>query len=482
MKRYAMVGASVLFGTVLLLDVSGAWAQASLGQCTAAKLKCASTKATGLLGCHVKAESRNMVVDPACVDRVAAKFTLPPNGCIEKAEAKLQPCVTNGDAGSLEATIDDFVLDVVSGLDPGYPAPVLNKCSAAKKKCVANTAKAVLGCYAKNAVKPDATLAACIAKANAKFDGGTEPTKGCFAKLETKPPCLSSGDAASLETKIDTFAGGLDEALHGGEALSAFLDLTMVSRAGSCGDTRTGSVVIKTLGCGGLDLGGGASIIPEGAIPDGARSRFALFCSSTSSCSIGSPPPPLLTGSEPDCTRAGCNFGTLLPVQNPVGPAVSLCILDTWMSEPGGSLDLASGSLSLDVALSSDIYITSNLAQPCPRCSATGSPSSPGTGTCDRGPRAGMTRITTSSIGLTRDCPTGGVDATHPCTAGGGTCIDGSRIGPITVDLGSLVTGTASKTDPSGLFCPGQGPAAGVGRTFPDRGAVSLPVTLTVHH
>ena len=178
-------------------------------------------------------------------------------------------------------------------------------------------------------------------------------------------------------------------------------------------------------------------------------------------------------------------------MQNPVVPAVSLCILDTWMSEPGGSLDLDSGSLSLDVALSSDIYITSNLAQPCPRCSATGSPSSPGTGTCDRGPRAGMTCITTSSTGLTRDCPTGGADATHPCAAGRGTCIDGSRIGPITVDLGSLVTGTASKTDPSGLFCPGQGPAAGVGhlagcfgstacRTINENGAPAGALTLDV--
>ena len=112
-------------------------------------------------------------------------------------------------------------------------------------------------------------------------------------------------------------------------------------------------------------------------------------------------------------------------------------------------------------------------------------------GTCDRGPRAGMTCITTSSTGLTRDCATGGVDATHPCTAGRGTCIDGSRIGPITVELGSLVTGTASKTDPSGLFCPGQGPAAGVGhlagcfgstacRTINENGAPAGALTLDV--
>ena len=109
---------------------------------------------------------------------------------MEKAEKDLvkSPCATTGDAGSLEAKVDAFVHDVVTELDPGYPTPVLNKCSAGKKKCVANKVKAILGCYGKDATKPDSTaLAACIQKAQDKFDGGVDPTKGCFAKLEAKP-------------------------------------------------------------------------------------------------------------------------------------------------------------------------------------------------------------------------------------------------------------------------------------------------------
>src|SRR4029077_3203173 len=121
----------------------------------------------------------------------------------------------------------------------------------------------------------------------------------------------------------------------------------------------------------------------------------------------------------------------------------------------------STGALSTPVPLNSDTYLTGNLAQPCPKCSATGSPSSPGTGTCDRGPRADLTCKTTSSTGYTRDCPTGGTDGTHPCTPGGGACIDGSHVGVINVNLSPLTTATATKTDPGGNFCPGQSNTGG---------------------
>src|SRR5262249_50592836 len=223
----------------------------------------------------------------------------------------------------------------------------------------------------------------------------------------------------------------------------------------TCGPTLDGSnALIKTLTCGGLNLGGGADLVPEGPIPDGSTSRFALSCTG-SSCTIGpnSTTPPVNTAG-PDCTATGCNFGTPLPIPSPTIPAITTCVLNTW-SAP------ASGTPSTNVALSSDVYITGNLAQPCPRCSATGTPSSPGTGTCDRGPRAGLACTTTSSTGVTRDCPTGGTDATHPCTPGGGACIDGSHVGVIPINLSPLSTSTASKTSATGNFCPGQSNTSG---------------------
>jgi hypothetical protein len=263
--------------------------------------------------------------------------------------------------------------------------------------------------------------------------------------------------------------------------VGAFLDFTTGSGGGAfCGNTLDASnAVIKNLTCGGLNIGGGASLVPEGPIPDGSISRFALSCTGRS-CTIGptSSAPPVNTAG-PDCTDTGCNFGTPLPIPIPV-TGVTTCVLNIWSAPASGTLDLCGGT-SMNVALNSDIYLTGNLAQPCPRCSATGTPSSPGTGICDRGPRAGMACTTTRSTGLTRDCPTGGADATHPCTPGGGACIDGLHAGVIGIDLSPLTTGTASITDPGGLFCPGQG-AGQVGRfgspacrTLSERGVSAGP-------
>jgi hypothetical protein len=465
MKRYSILGAIVLSGTALLIGPTGAWAQAATAKCTAAKIKCANGKATALLGCHNKAETKNVAVDPACVSKADTKFSLPAKGCMEKAEKDLvkSPCNTTGDAVSMEAKVDAFVLDVVTELDPGYPTPVLNKCSAGKKKCVANKVKAILGCYGKDATKPDpVALLACIQKAQDKYSGGVDPTKGCFAKLEAKPPCLTTGDTGALEAKVDAFALDVKTELSTLPP-PTLLDFALTAAGGPCGDTRDGTnAVIKTLTCGGLNIGGGGSIIPEGPTPDGSQSRFSLNCVG-SACTIGPTAvnPPVNTAG-PDCTNTGCNFGTPLPIPNPLaGGSLTVCVLNTWSAPATGTLDLSTGTSSTNVPLSSDNYITGNLAQPCPRCSATGTPASPGHGTCDRGPRTGMACTTASSTGLTRDCPTGGADGTHPCTPGGGACLDGSHVGPINVNLSPLTTGTSSATNAMGLFCPSQGTGPG---------------------
>jgi hypothetical protein len=461
MKRYSILGAIVLSGTALLLGAGNAQAQLATAKCTAAKIKCANGKATGLLGCHNKAEGKNLPVDPACISKVDTKFSLPAKGCMEKADAK-PPCATTGDAPSLEAKVDAFVVDVVTELDPGYPAPVLNKCSAGKKKCVANKVKAILGCYGKNATKPDpVALAACIQKAQDKYSGGADPTKGCFAKLELKPPCLTTGDSPALEAKVDAFALDVKTELTGAVVPTKFIFATAAG-GGNCGATKNAAnAVIKNLGCGGLDIGAGASLIPEGPTPDGSQSLFALSCVG-SACNIGpTSTAPLVNTSTPDCTTTGCNFGTPLPIPNPTIPGITTCVLNTWSSPASGTLDLSTGTVATSVPLGSDTYLTGNLGQPCPKCSATGTPASPGIGTCDRGPRATLSCTTTSSTGYTRDCPTGGADGTHPCTPGGGACIDGSHVGVIPVSLSPLGTGTSNAHNAGGAFCPGQSNTGG---------------------
>ena len=467
MHSRSVCSLAVVTCTAVLLTTTTARAQLATAKCVAAKIKCANGKATGLLGCHNKAEGKNLPVDPACISKVDTKFSAPLKGCMEKAEAK-PPCATTGDTAAIEAKVDAFVLETVTALDPSYPAPVLNKCSAGKKKCVANAVKAIVGCWGKETTTPNTVmLNACIDKAFTKFDGGVDPTKGCFAKLETKPPCLTTGDTASFENTIQAFARDVYNELNPDPAKPTLLDYTTQPIPSSCGDTRDASnTVINTLACGGLDLGGGASIIPEGPTPDGETFRFKLSCGPFSgTCAIdATTTTPAVNTADPDCTTTGCFYGAPLPIPNPLaGGALTSCVLNTWAAPARGEVNLIFGDTTIKATLTSDTYITGNLAQPCPRCSAAGIPGSPGMGTCDRGPRAGLACTTTSINGLTRDCPTGGADGTHPCTPGGGDCLDGSHVGPISVDLSPLTTGSANKTSATGIFCPGQGPAAGAG-------------------
>jgi hypothetical protein len=207
-------GLAILIAGVagVLLVSSGPASAATASKCTAAKLKCAAKKECGLLGCHSKAETKGVAVDPACTTKAQTSFP----GCFTKAESK-PPCnAPTGDAAVLENKIDAFVLDVVQEVDPGYPTPIANKCSAAKKKCACKKASYKLGCYSKSTNKGILVDPACLAKAEAAF-------VKCFNKAETKVPCLTTGDAAAIEAKIDAFVEDVRTEL-GGSPSGAFLD------------------------------------------------------------------------------------------------------------------------------------------------------------------------------------------------------------------------------------------------------------------
>ncbi|MGH7895103.1 MAG: hypothetical protein ACREQL_10565, partial [Candidatus Binatia bacterium] len=223
------------------------------------------------------------------------------------------------------------------------------------------------------------------------------------------------------------------------------LDFTTTPGIGVCGTSRDGaSGVIQDLGCGTLNLGGGASSVPEGPIPDGATSRFVVTSCSGSNCTLAPTGGPAGTI---ECTNTGCNFGPPLPIPN---AGLSTCIVNTFASPGGGTVNTATGALSLGVPLASHVFVTGNEAQPCPRCSAAGTPSSPGVGTCDRGASAGVACVSTNSQGLASDCLPGGTDSS-------------SDLGSLAVDLTPVITGTASDADPLGLFCPGQTAGGGEG-------------------
>ncbi len=134
----------------------------------------------------------------------------PTKGCFEKLEGKqdiLKPetlCPTEDDTAALEAKVDAFVADVREELDPGSVVD-LNPCTAAKLKCVSKKNKCKLGVYAKGFKKGLPPDPAKLQKCEDKFDGGTDPTKGCFEKAEAKvpPTCVTLDDTAAHEAKVD---------------------------------------------------------------------------------------------------------------------------------------------------------------------------------------------------------------------------------------------------------------------------------------
>ena len=210
-----------LAGGAMLLALGGtANALAPTVKCEAGKEKCVTGLVTGLLGCYSK---DNAKPDPIkfgqCIDKATTKYTGgidPTKGCFAKLEAKEpgQPCLTHGDSDSIltQAGQTGSPAEMRHLLDPTAPPSTLSKCTSGQLKCVTNLAKAILGCDGKNTGKPDATaLGACLQKAEAKYTGGVDLTKGCFAKLEAKVPndCVLTGESGDADTLLNTRLGHL---------------------------------------------------------------------------------------------------------------------------------------------------------------------------------------------------------------------------------------------------------------------------------
>jgi len=182
-------------GTALVIALVFSWggaASAQQAKCLAGKTKCMSKKAGGLLKCEQTAETPGKPTDTsACRAKVVVKFdggTEQAKGCFEKLENKAgTDCITHDDTAAAEDAVDSCVGAFVAAIDP--PPPNQTKCGAGKKKCVSKLLGALLKCQATAQTPGKPTdQSACVDKAKTKYNGGTEFTKGCFAKLEAKDP------------------------------------------------------------------------------------------------------------------------------------------------------------------------------------------------------------------------------------------------------------------------------------------------------
>jgi hypothetical protein len=215
-SEFRRVGLLLTVATAVVAGGSVVARAQTINKCQAAKTKCVIQAVKGLLGCHAAAEGKGIPVDPACLQKQRQKFDgnqlMPPDptrGCIQKLQAK-GGCLTPDETAVMVASIDAFVLDVVTDLDPGL-SPGRNTCAAGKKRCVSATLAALMGCHVK-AQQKGILDPVCVEKANARFDGGGDPTRGCFAKLEAKQKadrplsvCPTLDDAAAIAAKRDTW-------------------------------------------------------------------------------------------------------------------------------------------------------------------------------------------------------------------------------------------------------------------------------------
>lgn len=201
-------------------------------KCDAGKLRCVAAKQACLLDAYGKAEKKGVSVDGAallkCRDKFDGGSKGPAKDCIGKLEGKADPkkpetlCTATGDLALLESEVDDFVGAIVGAIDPTFPvveAP--SSCDAGKKACVRTKARCQLTVES-NAAKKNAPVdEAALLKCRAKFDGGSQPEKGCIAKLEAKQNarkpktmCSVTGDRAVLESMVDAFVDDLVRAIR----------------------------------------------------------------------------------------------------------------------------------------------------------------------------------------------------------------------------------------------------------------------------
>jgi hypothetical protein len=366
------------------------------------------------------------------------------------------------------------------------------KCTGGKIKCAIGKKSCLLGCY-KKAAKGAPVDPACLTKCRTKFDGGTDPAKGCFAKLEAKGGCATTNDTAAIEHKIDGFV------------LSAIAALHNTSPVGTASKCLAGKINCL-IGYDKCKLG-----VYAGAAKKGFRIKYPTdalnvqpkldkctakikACYAKLEAKI---PPDCLTfgdvlpvlnadntfiddltselvsaplGRDMDTRRCQCDtsvrcttnfdcpgscpcafyFGSNLPLS---AGGVATCVTNQWNGGIAGTANQQTGQSAGTASVLARVYTGLTTDQPCPRCvndftvnDRTGCP----LGTCDGGPRVGQ------------PCDANGVS---PNPSFGSTSMDcppnpGSLIGTLPIDLTNAnnanVSITLAASSPSCNGAPGK--------------------------
>jgi hypothetical protein len=220
------------------------------------------------------------------------------------------------------------------------------------------------------------------------------------------------------------------------------LKFTTGLSGGICGNLQNdGGTPFFDLACGGLYLGGGLVSWPQpSVIPDQTVSLINTTCNDPANPGLTSltltGTSSAQTGSNRNCTHAGCLFGPPFPIVNRSYSLDSTCVINTLSADAAGTSDCSSGTTVLGLHLSSTFYVTGDMLLPN-RCSA--------------GANAG--RNCTSDA----DCPGGTcVDDQSRCENTGAVCRSDSDCGTSECSPGFCSGGTnAGKGCVASDDCPG---------------------------
>ena len=239
--------------------------------------------------------------------------------------------------------------------------------------------------------------------------GGTEVKNvaGLLKRKDAPAPasCAGSTTTTSSSTTSTTIGG---PCCNG----ATFHSFGTYVGGGDCGDVFN-SMGVKTidLACGGLYFGSGLGSVPLPATLPDLNNYITEITSCTGQSATLGAATSTDTGSNLDCTDVGCFFGAPLSIPNSVTTPTSTCVLNLVATAGTGTLDCNSGAQTLDIPLSSTVYLTGDTAtdpgatiagiQPCPLCSGT---------TCVGGPNNGMsctpgTTALNASYPTSHDCP-----------------------------------------------------------------------------
>jgi hypothetical protein len=279
----------------------------------------------------------------------------------------------------------------------------------------------------------------------------------------------------------------------GGPSFSGFFTPPQAPFSGEVRDSNNAKIADLGLGC--LYIGGGSALTPANQIPDASQSLFdlgsgnpvQLIASSGTgpqNCTKGAGPGkhciggnggPIACATDATCggkpgscaLDANCYFGPPLPIGG-VG-ALPVCVLNAIDTDASGTATPSTGDSTVNIPLSSRVYLTNNATSPCPRCINTGINT-----VCDpnwkdvngnASPNAGQPCMPVGTLATSLDC---GVPL-------------GTFQGALPITLSPLTTGPASKTDANGVFCPSQQNAGAfhllAGRTIVENGSPAGDLT-----